>query len=75
MEVTLVGYRPVDFTDRNTNNRIKGTTLYLVGKTDSNISGMEAWRAFTSETLELTVGGKYEIQYNKSGNIASISKK
>lgn len=74
MEVNLLGYRVVDFTDRQSGQHVKGTNLYVCGKTDG-VVGMEAWKQFIAETgLNLEVGAKYDFQYSRSGSLSDFKK-
>lgn len=73
MEVKLIGYAPVDFTDQKTGRRIVGTTLYVVCKND-RVTGNECFKQFTSIPIEPEVGAKYDFIYSRGGGLNEIKK-
>lgn len=69
MKVTLMGIQDVDFTNKETGERITGSKLHVVSETVENDKGMQGRRTaaiFTTIVLPpLEVGKKVDLVYEQ----------
>lgn len=70
----LIGIRKVDFTDRQTGNRILGNTIYVTCPEDG-VVGVSGRKYFVSSRIDISsfkIGDNIDIFFNDKGKVQSI---
>lgn len=72
----LLGFKPVDFTNRD-GDRVTGNTLY-VGYLEDGVTGYVTEKFFVGNRIEmpkvLSVNDNLDISFNQKGKILSVKK-
>lgn len=77
MVQTLLGVKPVDFTDSKTNKHIEGTTIYT-SFNSANVEGAETAKIFlapniTPRDIETCIGCEIDVEYGQYGKVIQVT--
>lgn len=83
MKVTLIGFKSVDFVDRETGKNVNGVNVFI-SYPDAGTTGKCAEKSYISaevfnsfgvslELLEKYIGKDINIEYNKRGKIGNLT--
>ena len=78
MIITVVGFKKVDFTSKDTGERISGYNVFYTAEKQPNVKGLEAGKFFLSEAkakqFDVQTDCDFELYYNKYGKIDQLVK-